>query len=73
MSQSDEDIVEYFKHQKMINFIEDVECMISCGNCCWGCAFLTLNGCSLERHERPPECNMYLCSEGTEKLYEDYE
>jgi len=66
----EDQIVEYFKTQNMIKFVEDIECPIKCGNCCYECMNLSITGCVLERDQRPQACLMYLCGDATEKLYE---
>jgi hypothetical protein len=51
----------------MITIRTDVECPIKCGNCCIDCELgaHTDKGCSLDRKDRPYECNAYMCGEGT--------
>jgi len=58
----------------MITIREDVECPIKCGACCCGCEIdaHTPEGCKLPRSERPKECLMYMCGEGTMAFNGEY-
>ena len=59
---------EIFKKDKKISF-RDVECPIKCGDCCVGCEYLSLEGCNLEREQRPLVCNSFLCGDGVLAYY----